>query len=256
VSVVTSYEPGSPCWAEVSTPDVDRTLRFYCRLFGWRPAPRTTESAWSGYTMLQMDGIDVAGLVNVPAESGLQPTWSTYFASANVDATAEKIARFGGRIAIEPRDVPDAGRSCFGIDPTGALFGVWQAGRHIGAGLVEEPVSLAWSELATSDARAAATFYEAVFGWTGAPLGDDPGAPYRVMDAGGRSCGIWQGDGEARWSAYFAVRDPDATAARALELGGNVDREPVDTPYGRTAMLEDPLGAVFSVVYVAEESVA
>ena len=254
MSVVTSYAPGTPCWVDVSTPDLERTERFYSRLFGWKPAPRT-EAAWSGYTMLQMDGIDVAGVGQAAEESG-PPVWSTYFASTDVDATAERIVRARGEVLIEPMDVFDAGRMCFGVDPTGAVFGVWQAGRHVGAGLVDEPVSFAWNELRTPDADAAAGFYGAVFGWAGEPLGDDPDFVYRVMAAGSRSCGIWQQDGAARWSVYFAVGDPDATAVKAAELGGSVQREPTDTPYGRMAVLEDPLGAPFSVIRLAEESVA
>jgi len=254
MSVVTSYAPGTPCWVDVATPDLERTERFYSRLFGWKPAPRA-QAAWSGYAMLQMDGIDVAGVGQAAEESG-PPVWSTYFASAEVDATAERIVRAGGQVVIEPIDVFDAGRMCLGVDPTEAVFGVWQAGRHVGAGLVDEPVSFAWNELRTPDADAAAGFYGAVFGWVGEPLGDDPDFVYRVMAAGSRSCGIWQQDGAARWSVYFAVVDPDAAAARAAELGGSVQREPTDTPYGRMAVLEDPLGAPFSVIRLAEESVA
>ncbi len=254
MSVVTSYAPGTPCWVDVSTPDLEQTERFYSRLFGWTPAPRA-EAAGSGYVMLQMDGIDVAGAGQAAEESG-PPVWSTYFASADVDATAERIVQAQGDVVIEPLGVFDAGRMCFGVDPTGAVFGAWQAGRHVGAGLVDEPVSFAWNELRTPDADAAAGFYSAVFGWAGEPLGDDPDFVYRVMAAGSRSCGIWQQDGAARWSVYFAVGDPDATAARASELGGNVQQEPTDTPYGRMAALEDPLGAAFSVIRLAEESVA
>jgi len=254
VSVVTSYEPGTPCWVDVLTPDPERTELFYSGLFGWRAASRGG-AARSGYTVLQMDGIDVAGLGEA-AGDGNAPGWSTYFASADVDATAERIVRSGGKVAVEPRSVVDAGRVCFGVDPTGADFGVWQAGRHVGAGLVDEPVSFAWNELRTPDAESAAAFYEAVFGWAGEPLGDDPEFVYRVMAAGSRSCGIWQQGGLAQWSVYFAVEDPDAIATTAAELGGRVRREPTDTPYGRMAVLEDPLGAAFSVIRLAEESAA
>ena len=34
---------------------------------------------------------------------------------------------------VDPFDVFDAGRMTIAQDPTGATFGVWQAGKHIGA---------------------------------------------------------------------------------------------------------------------------
>ena len=44
----------------------------------------------------------------------------------------------------------------------------------------------------------------------------------------------------------FWVDDVDAAAERADELGGTVIA-PLDDPVGRTAVLADPQGAVFSV---------
>jgi hypothetical protein len=47
---------------------------------------------------------------------------------------------------------------------------------------------------------------------------------------------------------YFAVEDPDATAAKAVELGGSVAVPPTDIPQGRFAVLNDQHGAAFSVI--------
>jgi hypothetical protein len=48
---------------------------------------------------------------------------------------------------------------------------------------------------------------------------------------------------------YFGVDDCDAVAALAAELGGEVSVEPYDVPQiGRTAVIGDPHGAVFSIV--------
>ena len=52
---------------------------------------------------------------------------------------------------------------------------------------------------------------------------------------------------QAAWTPDFWVGDADAAAARAGELGGQIVMGPFDTPVGRTAVLADPVGAVFSV---------
>jgi uncharacterized protein len=45
----------------------------------------------------------------------------------------------------------------------------------------------------------------------------------------------------------FAVDDTDATADRAVELGGQVVMPPFDAPPVRSAVLADPQGAAFAV---------
>jgi uncharacterized protein len=51
----------------------------------------------------------------------------------------------------------------------------------------------------------------------------------------------------AHWSVDFWVEDIDAVADKAAELGGEIKMSPFDTSVGRTAVLADPQGAVFSV---------
>jgi len=76
-------------------------------------------------------------------------------------------------VFIAPMDVLDAGRMAFLVDPTGGFIGLWQAGRHHGAELVNEPGALVWNELRTRDVEAAAAFYGEVLGWTTQPWADD-----------------------------------------------------------------------------------
>jgi uncharacterized protein len=44
----------------------------------------------------------------------------------------------------------------------------------------------------------------------------------------------------------FGVEDADATAARAVELGGRVLVAPFDAPWVRMAVIADPAGAMFT----------
>ena len=57
----------------------------------------------------------------------------------------------GGMVFMEPMDVLDVGRMGIFADPAGAVFGVWQPGTHAGAGVVNEPGTLCWNELITTD---------------------------------------------------------------------------------------------------------
>jgi predicted enzyme related to lactoylglutathione lyase len=65
--------------------------------------------------------------------------------AADADETAAAVAEHGGAILLTPGDVGPLGRMAIATDPTGAVFGVWQAGMHI-AGLVNEPCGLTWED--------------------------------------------------------------------------------------------------------------
>jgi predicted enzyme related to lactoylglutathione lyase len=61
----------------------------------------------------------------------------------------------------------------------------------------------------------------------------------------------WPEEVPPHWMVYFAVDDIDAAAARVEELGGRVAVPPTDTPAGRFAVVNDPQGAVFSIIRLA-----
>ncbi len=113
-----------------------------------------------------------------------------------------------------------------------------------------------WHELMTSDVPAAKAFYSSLFGWGHAdmPMGD---SNYTLWKAGGQDIGGLMGMPGAEcggqsipphWMIYVAVPDVDASASRAVELGGKVCHGPMDIPgIGRFAVLMDPKGAAISV---------
>jgi predicted enzyme related to lactoylglutathione lyase len=144
----------------------------------------------------------------------------------------------------------DAGRMAFVMDPSGAAVALWQANQHIGAKLVNEPGTLTWNELITSD-PSANRFYEQVLGMTTSTMDMGQGA-YTLFEVGGQQVGgtippPMEGVPN-HWNVYFAVADADATVAKVRELGGSVLVEPFDTPAGRMAAVRDPQGATFSII--------
>jgi predicted enzyme related to lactoylglutathione lyase len=251
----TSYATGTPCWVDITSPELDRTISFYSDLFGW-VADQDPRPEAGGYTMFKKDGKFVAaGSPPPPGTEGVPTHWTTYIASDDVDATAASVTDAGGTLLTEPFDVFDAGRVVVAQDPTGAVFGVWQAAEHAGAQLANEPGTLTWSENQTRDPEAAAAFYSAVFGYDveSAQMGEGP--PYRVLQIDGKGvAGMLEitpemGDMPPNWSTTFAVENADAAARKAEELGGRILVQPFDIPeVGRYAVVQDPVGAVFGVL--------
>jgi hypothetical protein len=63
-----------------------------------------------------------------------------------------------------------------------------------------------------------------------------------------------QPDTPPHWSVTFAVDDADATAAKASELGGKVVVPPMDAPWVRMTVIQDPQGATFIASKYAPEN--
>ncbi|MBY8871925.1 VOC family protein [Micromonospora sp. PLK6-60] len=249
---MSAIEPGTPCWADLATPDLAGTTRFYSELFDWtgRVAPQPEAG---GYTTFLRNGRAVAG-AGPPATADQVPIWSTYVATDDADLAATRVEAAGGQVLIAPFDVFDQGRMGVFTDPAGAVFSVWQPMRMRGAELFDAPGAMCWNELVSPDPEGAKVFYELVFGWHPESQPAD-GTEYTRWRCGARIvAGMMPplGDGypddlPAYWSVFFAVTDADASAARAAELGGTILVPPRDTARGRTAALRDPTGALFSV---------
>jgi predicted enzyme related to lactoylglutathione lyase len=186
------------------------------------------------------------------------PAWSTYVATDDADATTEKVTANGGTVIAPPMDVGDLGRMAIFQDPSGAVFGVWQAGAHKGAEKVNVPNSLCWNELHARGFESVKPFYAAVFGWDPQPFGPagGEGSNYFVWNLGDRGIGGGMemmesvpAEVPSHWVTWFAVADRDATVARAQELGGQVLMTDMDMPgVGKMAVLADPQGAQFGVL--------
>jgi uncharacterized protein len=247
-----SYPAGTPIWVDLGTPDLEGSIRFYGRLFGWDAADLGEQAGH--YTMFRQDGKVVAAVG--PHMDANQPTaWNTYMATDNAEETAKKVTDNGGQVLMAPFAVMDQGTMAVFMDPTGAAFSVWQPAIMKGAELVNTPNSFSWNELMTRDMAAAKNFYTKVFPW-GAKANDMPN---------GQKYTEWQVDGKSiaggmpitadmppnippHWLVYFAVADTDDIVKRAQELGGKVMAPPQDIPQGRFAVLEDPQGAAFGVI--------
>lgn len=246
------YPEGTPSWVDLGTTDVATARKFYADLFGWEYNEEETDSA--PYTMATRNGLSAAGIGPNPDES-VPTVWSTYFAVDDADATAQKIKDAGGTLIMDCFDVMDAGRMAFALDPAGAGFGIWQAGNHFGAAIVNEHGALNWTELLTDDVGAAMEFYSEVFGWTH-ETSEMQSGPYTVFSVGDRAVGGAMPKPDPQlptyWGVYFAVDDTAKAIETARANGASVTYGPMDIPnVGIFAGLVDPTGGHFTVIQLA-----
>jgi predicted enzyme related to lactoylglutathione lyase len=252
MSLRTSPWPaGTPCWADLSVPDVPAATAFYSAVLGWTFSE--TDDEFGGYVIGSVKGAAAAG-VGPQQQPGMPAAWTLYFASDDVDATARAVKDAGGQVLVEPGDVGPLGRMLIAADPSGGAFGVWQAGTHIGAGVVNERGGLCWEDLRSSDPEAARSFCAALFGYRFEGL-EAAGPDYRLFFSPPGAAPLGGMGGMMRapagtpshWVVYFGVDDVPAAVRAAQDAGGTVLAPPFDTPYGQMAALTDPAGAAFWV---------
>ena len=276
------YLPGVPCWVDVSSPDPEAAVEFYRGLFGWEFVDAMPPGAPGKYLVARLRGRDVAAVGSQPEGGPPFAVWNTYVWVQSADDAASQVQAAGGHVAVAPFDVTDAGRMAVFTDPEGAAFCVWQANRHKGAQIVNEPGTVNFNVLNTRDVEGARTFYGSVFGWEilGLPgganawrlrgYGDyleqrDPGLRNRMAEASAPEgfedvvaslmpIADEQSEVPAHWSVTFAVEDADATAERAAQLGGQVVVPPFDAPWVRMSVIRDPQGATFTASKFAPEN--
>jgi predicted enzyme related to lactoylglutathione lyase len=242
-----SYAPGTFCWADLGTTEGASASAFYAALLGWE-AEDLTAGEDGVYTMFRRGGRDVAALYEMGADERgqLPPHWSSYVAVDDVAAVAARARELGAAVVAEPFDVMDSGRMAVLRDPGGAYVHLWQAGRHIGAGRVNEPGCMVWNELATADVARAAAFYGELLGWEAEP--DATG--YATIRANGSVNGgirPLRDDEAPAWLVYFTTGSCDEAAARVRDAGGTVINGPMDGTVGRIAVVRDPQGAVLAL---------
>ncbi|WP_183095378.1 VOC family protein, partial [Nocardioides stalactiti] len=240
--------------------DPGAAAEFYSALLGWSVDAPADDAM--GYRIAMKDGRPAAGIGPKPMPE-MPSNWSTYFAAADADKTAEAIKAAGGSLHMDPFDVETEqgkhGRMFFATAPDGASFGVWEAAGHIGAGIYNEPGAYAWNELHSHDLDKAKAFYTEVFGYEY----DDMSGPeftYLIFKLAGAEAGVG-GMGTAAmlpegvpsvWLTWFAVDSCDAAVARVEELGGSLVMALGDSPFGRMAVVSGAQGETFGVIGLSE----
>lgn len=119
-------EPNSLCWNEVLTRDAEAGRAFYPAVFGWAAGRPSFEGAPDTYTVWELDGRPVGGMMQMtdehfPAE--LPSHWGVCFAVADCDATVARARDLGATVTMEPMEIP-IGRFAGLIDPQGASLTV------------------------------------------------------------------------------------------------------------------------------------
>src|SRR4051812_32935953 len=252
----TAYTHGTFSWVENATTDQDGAKSFYAKLFGWDYDDSPVGDGVY-YSMAKLGDSFVAAIAPQQEDEramGVPPHWNSYITVDDVDAVSGQVEELGGTLHAPPFDVMDVGRMSAFSDPNGAVAYLWQAKRHIGAGLVNSPGAFCWNELGARDPDVAQQFWSSLLGWEFERIDAAPIDIWTIRNAG-RSNGSLRRMGDetpadvpSYWLAYFAVDTIDAATDTASRAGGKtVVPKMAAGGVNSFAVLSDPAGAVFGV---------
>ncbi len=124
------------------------------------------------------------------------------------------------------------------------------------------PSPFVWFEVNTPDAAGSRKFYTELLGWGVEEWDMGQGSPYAMFKHGDETFGgiqpmegpQWEGV-PPHWMIYVGVDDVDATAAKAVALGGKILMPAFDIPeVGRICVIQDPQGAAISLYKSSSQS--
>jgi hypothetical protein len=246
----TKRSAGEPTWIDLMTPDLEVAKQFYRQVFGWEYLD--TGADFGHYNMAMLQGRNAAGIGPMPPHIPMPSAWTVYFSSDDTAADVARAKALGGQVVADPMVIGDSGVMAVLTDPTGAVFGLWQAASHIGAAAENEHGAMTWWDVQTRDMAAASAFYTKLFNLSAQAM--EGGSDYLILQRGMQMvCGVAQMDANwegvpPHWMGYFTVDNTDAAVERAVAAGGKLVVPAFDMPYGRMAVLSDPAGATFSIV--------
>ena len=245
---------GRPLWYELMTTDMKAAEAFYKAVVGWTSAP--FEGSPQPYTVFNRSGnVPVGGVLTAPDGMNAPPFWAMYVGVPKLEDAAAHITRLGGSECSPVIAIPNVGRMQMMKDPQGAAFYIFEPANAPGPEGDAQVGEGSWHELMTTDAPAAMTFYNEVFGWQ----------PSEAMDMGemgkyqmfnrphGMIGGMMNKSKEMaqvppHWAIYFRVPDINSATERIKASGGQILNGPMEVPGGDWIVnAMDPQGAAFAL---------
>lgn len=121
---------GAVGWHELNTTDHASAWKFYSELFGWKHTTSMDMGPeWGTYFMFRYpddpEDSSAGGMFDAAKHTNMGPKWLYYVNVEAMDPAVEKIQAGGGKIIVDPNEVPGGGRAAQALDPQGVHFAIF-----------------------------------------------------------------------------------------------------------------------------------
>jgi predicted enzyme related to lactoylglutathione lyase len=117
------HAPGHVGWRELQAGDGEAAFAFYSGLFGWKKVDAIDMGKMGVYQTFSTGDAAVGGMMTKMPETPW-PFWLYYFNAEAIDAAVARVKKAGGKIALDPMQVPTGQWIAQCTDPQGAMFGL------------------------------------------------------------------------------------------------------------------------------------
>jgi len=252
-------QPGKFIWADLFSADVDSSIAFYTKVFGWE-AIKTGGTLRTGngdiYYHLVSQGKPIAGIVSRPTVKGEtdKALWIGHISTQNVQVAVDKAESLGSKVLLEPRLFGERGTHAIIVDPQGGIVGLLRS--DSGDPKDEDAISgeWSWAQLFSINPNAAMKFYSEVIGYEAQELPQTERENDFILSQDNTArAGIVplpkslpQQD---RWIGFVSVNSIDETLRKAKSMGARIIYAPRKEVFdGQLAIIADPNGALIGLI--------
>jgi predicted enzyme related to lactoylglutathione lyase len=118
---------GRFCWLDLAATDVDSAKAFYGGLFGWTSFEQPANDG--SFIRMRLSDQDVGSIYQLRKahiDHGIPSHWTPYIRVDDIDAAAQRVTLFGGKVIVRPFSVTGIARIALVIDSVGACVGLWE----------------------------------------------------------------------------------------------------------------------------------
>lgn len=109
-------------WVEHNSPDADKAVNFYKKVFEWDVDAKDMGEGVGMYNMFHADGDYFAGGLRPPGDEQPPAGWMVYLATDDINNASQRVRDNGGQIIMEAFSIEGVGLLALATDSVGAHF--------------------------------------------------------------------------------------------------------------------------------------
>ncbi|MCQ8878478.1 VOC family protein [Pseudoalteromonas shioyasakiensis] len=236
---------GKVVWADLYTGDVQSSLDFYTRTFGW--TVKAFEQHNRQYHLMYDGEQPIAGVIKRPAERNQtnKSLWIGSVATSNVQTSVDNAVAHNATIVFPPHDFALYGKRAVIADPQGAIIAFLDLGESSTA---HQAIAKKWdwAQLFSVNPEKAAEFYQH-FGYSTEQIAANSQSYYLIKEQELRASIVKlpaSAEQRDKWINFVEVANLAAVLQQAIANGATLLHQGEDA---QLAIIADPNGAILGL---------